>query len=78
MHHLAKMLGRTDICIGLFCSGGGGGLLQKLASKHCMQQLKINYASVTLIGLVVMHMAHVAKNGSIHARSLQVVPYSMY
>ena len=35
MHHLARLLGRTDICIGMFCSGGGGGL----AAEACVKAL---------------------------------------
>ena len=36
MHHLARLLGRTDICKGMFCSGGGGG---GLAAKACVKAL---------------------------------------
>ena len=33
MHHLARLLGRTDICIGMYCSGWGGGLTAEACVK---------------------------------------------
>ena len=34
MHHLARLLGRTDICIDMFCSVGGG-----LPAEACIKAL---------------------------------------